>query len=302
MDILNRLTLKQLRAFVAVYRHGKLAAAADELGVTDSAVSVMIRQIESSLDIRLFDRTTRSLESTPAAREIIGLAQRILRDLETLGTSAREITSGARGRVHFAAAPTIAAALLPDVVRRFSREYQNIQIVLDDCAPNQLLTLLDTGQVEFAIGPTPTGTVAYDCIALLEDRFCVVCAADHPFANRDELTWKDIAKERVIAFRSGYGVWQVIDRTAVRAGVELNVAHEADFVGTMVWMAEVGLGVAILPLALTRQYVHEPIVVVPLKDPVLKRTISLITKRGRSLSPACELFANMLVEETRGRK
>lgn len=297
MNTLGRLTLKQLRSFAAVYRHGKLSAAAGELGVSDSAVSVAIRQIELALDIRLFDRTTRSLEPTRAASEIIGLAERILRDLEALGTSAKEITSGARGRIHLASPPTIAAALLPGVVRRFSREYENIQILLNDCAPNQLLTLIEAEQVEFGIGPTSPEGATFESIPVLVDEFCVVCAADHSFAERKNLSWVDIAGEPIIAFRSGYGVRQMIDRTATRAGVELNVAHEADFVSTMIWMAVAGLGVSVLPLALTRQYMREQIAVVTLGDPVLKRTISLITKRGRSLSPACELFANMLLEE-----
>ena len=84
-------TLGQLRAFSAAYRLRKLSAAADSLNITQSAVSVSIKQLEDGLGVRLFDRTTRSLHITPAAQDAIVLADRILRDVEALRNKQLEL-------------------------------------------------------------------------------------------------------------------------------------------------------------------------------------------------------------------
>jgi DNA-binding transcriptional LysR family regulator len=96
---INQLTLKQLRAFVAVYRMGRLQAAGDALNVTQSAISVLIRQIETALGTRLFDRTMRSLVPTEAAENAIGVAERILRDVDTLDATFQELRDLQRGHV-----------------------------------------------------------------------------------------------------------------------------------------------------------------------------------------------------------
>jgi DNA-binding transcriptional LysR family regulator len=294
MDIDGRLTLKQLRAFVSVYRHRKLVTAAEELRVTQSAISVLIRQIESTLGIRLFDRNTRSLEPTLAATEVFGIAERVLQEVGTLVFSAREMTAGVRGRVHLAATPSTAAALLATTVGRFSREYERIRLILDDCAPNQFLSLIQSEQVEFGVGTPPPTEAGFESTPLLEDRMYVVCADSHAIARQAAVSWKDLNGVPVIAFRPGYGVRRLIDDTAAKAGIELNIVHEAGFLDTAAWMAASGLGVCLLPGALARKHAHQPVAIVPLRNPVVRRTIALVTKKGRSLSPACRIFVDML--------
>src|SRR4051794_17220392 len=130
-------TIRQLRAFLAVYQLRKLSAAAERLFVTQSAVSVLIRQIEEGLGARLFDRTTRSLQPTQAAQEAVVVAERILRDIDALGSGLHDLTGLRRGRVCIAVTPTLAEILLPDVISRFVADHPQIRVVIDDCAPDQ---------------------------------------------------------------------------------------------------------------------------------------------------------------------
>ncbi|MBD1546009.1 LysR family transcriptional regulator [Roseibium aggregatum] len=298
MHIETRLTLKQLRAFVAVYRLGKLADAADELGVSLSAVSALIRQIEETLNTRLFDRSTRTLAPTRAADEAFGIAERILQDVVTLGSNFRDLSEGSRGRVHLAATPATAATLLPGTARRFARRYGNIQLVLDDCAPSQFLPHIVSERVEMGIGtPAPAGA-GCDNRLILSDALQVVCAEDHPFAVRDEVPWRDLADVQLITFRGGpYGVRDLVDRTLMHVGAQPDVAHEVGFLETAAWMAASGLGVAILPAALAATHRHQGLATRPLVAPEVSRSIALVTKKGRSLSPACKLFVDMVVED-----
>src|SRR6187551_2011359 len=112
-------SIRQLRAFVEVHRLRKLSAAAEKLFVTQSAVSMLIRQLEDGLGARLFDRTTRSLQPTAAATDMLPTAERILRDVDALSGGFRDLSTLERGRICVAITPTLASFLMPAAVRSF---------------------------------------------------------------------------------------------------------------------------------------------------------------------------------------
>ncbi len=292
--------MKQLRAFVAVYRSRKLATAAERLSVTTSAISVLIRQIEGSLNTRLFDRTTRSLEPTAAAHEAIGLAERILQGVEQLEAGCRDLGQRRRGQVHLAVTPAIGAALMPQTVRAFTRAHPDIRVVIDDCAPDQFLPRILTDQVEFGIGTPEELSGEIEVRTLVNDHLCVVCAVDHPLARRRQVRWVDLAAVPVIAVRPGYGVRRTLDRVAGAARVELRIVNEVNFMASLMWMVSSGLGVSIVPSALIVSSHFDNLVMRPLVAPKVSRAISIVTKRGRSLSPACQTFTDMLARDVRG--
>src|SRR3982750_2675584 len=101
-------SMRQLRAFVAVYRTGQVSAAADQLALTQPAVTVLLREFEGKLGIKLFDRTPRGLRRTEAATEAMVYAERILADVEGLGESMGELAAARRGRLRIGCTSTIA--------------------------------------------------------------------------------------------------------------------------------------------------------------------------------------------------
>ena len=301
MPSLSLLTMKQLRAFVAVYRLRKLAAAAEKLSVTTSAVSVLIRQIEVSLKTRLFDRTTRSLEPTSAAHEAIGPVERILQEVGLLEASFLDLSERRRGKVHLAVTPAIGSALMPQTVLSFTRAYPDIRVIIDDCAPDQFLSRILTEQVEFGVGTPQEASGEIEILTLVDDQLCLVCRTDHPLARHQEVRWADLVSVPVIAVRGGgYGVRRLIDQIAVKVGIDLNIASEINFLTSALWMTASGLGVSILPSALFVQSHFDDLVARPLIMPTVSRAISLVTKYGRSLSPACQSFTEMLIRDLHG--
>lgn len=303
MPSLSLLTMKQLRAFVAVYRLRKLTAAAEKLSVTTSAVSVLIRQIEASLDTRLFDRTTRSLEPTLAAHEAIGSVERILQEVELLEAGFRDLGERRRGRVHLAVTPAIGTALMPQTVSAFTRAYPDIRVIIDDCAPDQFLSRILTDRVEFGVGTPPDVSGEIETVTLVDDELSLVCPADHPLARRREIRWASLASVPLIVVRGGtYGVRRIIDQVAGKVGIDLAIVNEVNFLASALWMTSSGLGVSILPSALLVQSHFDNLVARPLVRPKVSRAISLVTKRGRSLSPACRSFAEMLMRDLRSTR
>jgi DNA-binding transcriptional LysR family regulator len=290
-------TLRQLRAFRAVHQLRKLSAAAEQLAITQSAVSVLIRQLEEGLGARLFDRTTRSLRPTPAAEQAVVVAERILRDVESLGAGLRDLSGLRRGRVSLAVTPTLGEILLPPVVRRFRELHPGIQVVIDDCSPDQFVSRVVGEHVDLGLGTPERAAADVDTHKLLGDHLALVCRQDHPLAARRTLRWADLQGHPVITVRPGYGIRPLVDGAAARAGVQLDVSNEVSFLSTAVWMAHSGLGAAIMPSGYARDAQRLELVERKLQQPVVSRDISLVTKRGRSLSPAAQALVEVLVAE-----
>lgn len=288
-------TPRQLRAFRAVYQLRKLSAAAEQLSVTQSAVSVLIRQLEEGLGTRLFDRTTRSLRPTPAAAEAIVVAERILRDLDSLGAGLRDLTALRRGRVSLAVTPTLGEILLPRVVRRFARLHPEIRVVVDDCSPDQFVSRVVGEHVDLGLGTPERAAADVDTRRLLVDTLALVCRKDHPLAARRQLRWADLEGHAVITVRPGYGIRPLVDGAAAQAGVLLDVVNEVSFLSTALWMVECGLGAAVMPSAYARG--GRGLLVRKLHAPVVTRDISLVTKRDRSLSPAAQALVEVVAAE-----
>ncbi len=284
-------TVRQLQAFMAVYRMRKLSAAAAQLFVTPSAVSVLIRQLEEGLGVRLFERTTRALQPTQAAQEAAVLAERILRDMGALGNGFRDLRELRRGQVSVVITPTLAGMLMPRIVQVFRAKHPDITLRVDDCAPDQFLSRIVGEHVDFGIGTPEHAGNAVHQQTLLRDHLALVCLPEHPLAGVRRLRWADLEGHAVITGRAGYGVRQLVDLAAAGAGVSLHVVNEVSFQSTSLWMTACGLAPCIMPTAYALQSAYRGrLVVKALNEPRVSRDIYIVTKRDRHLSPACEAF------------
>ena len=289
-------SIKQLRAFVSVYQLKKLSAAGEQLALTQSAISVLIRQLEEGLGTRLFDRTTRSLSPTQSAHELVSTAERIIRDIDSLGAGLKDTTRLRKGRVCIAVTPTLGEILLPEAVHRFSVQYPEIQLMIEDCAPDQFMSRVMNDRVDFGIGTPEQMAADVDLETLVKDQLCLVCLPGHPLARRKSIPWKQLDGVPVITIRPGYGIRPLIELAALKAGIRLNIVNEVTFLSTALWMVQAGLAAAIMPSAYVKSAASGQLRVIPLSAARVTRNIYLIRKRGQSLSSAAQLFAAHLKE------
>ncbi|MCB1397350.1 MAG: LysR family transcriptional regulator [Rhodobacter sp.] len=292
---LEQLTLKQLRALAAVYRAGQLSAAARDLNVTQSAVSVLIKQIETVLGVQLFDRTTRRLVPTMACDNAIGPVERILDDLRMLDLSVRDLRDLNRGTVRLSATPATGMALLPEAVRRFRTAWPKIDLIVDDCAPNQFLKDILAEKVDFGIGVAPPDDGAFVSTPLTDEVLCAILPQMHPLAKADSVPWSSLADEPLVLSRRDYGVRDIVETTLLSVtGRPPRVAAEVAFLSSATWMAAAGIGLCVLPERIARLFFSDALVVVPLRNPTIHRAISLVVKKDRSLAPAARRFVEIL--------
>ena len=285
-------SLRQLQAFVHIYQLGSLTRAADKLCITQSAVSVLLRQLEDGLGVRLFDRSSRALRPTAAAEDVLATAERILHDVAHFTQSVRGLAERNRGSLSFAATSAAAAGLMLPVIEIFRRQFPNIALQMHDVGTDDLLSLVENGRVEFSIGTPDVLSDTITRVTLLRDQLSVVCRADMPIAKRQHPTWAEVVGLECITVRRG-GIRSLIDQTLGKLNLDFEPAFEVTYLTTALALAERGLGVAILPAYLVGTL--QPILVARrIGRPVVSRDLSYMHLKDRTLSPAAQALIEVL--------
>jgi len=289
-------TLKQLQAFVAVADLGRFNLAASHLSLTQSSVSILIKELESELKQRLFDRNTRMVSPTAAALEFLPQARKLIEDLDIAVGQMRDRGALRRGSVSVAAGIVLAATVLPPAVARYVRRYPDIDVQIRDMPGEEVLPALKRHEVDLGVS-TPVGADAeIDSVPLGRDRFAVVCRGDHPFAALSVVRWSDLAGQALISLAKENPLRGMVDRVLAVVGAELNTRYEVRYSTTAISMVAEGLGVAILPENSRQLTTAVNVKMILLADPVISREIALLHLRQRALSPAAMRLKETLVE------
>jgi DNA-binding transcriptional LysR family regulator len=293
-------TLRQIRAFAAVARLGRFGLAAQHLHVTQSALSMLIRQLERELGLRLFDRHTRMVRLTEAAVDFLPVAEKALADLESAVSQSRELATLRRGRVSIATSTVLAGTLLPWAMREFTVRHPGIRCVVKDCAEEEIRHRVRVGDVDFGIGTAldPDPEVAE--LPLIEDRLVALVGARHPLSDRREIAWRELSEHPLIVLATGSPLRTMVDRALGQAGVRVEPAYEASFSSTVISMVAAGLGVAALPVNARQVSPKVSVHARPLVRPIVPRRVCLFLRREIAAAPAAAAFQEFLQGYVRG--
>lgn len=290
-------TLRQLRAFVEVVRCAGFTTAARKLHLTQSAASLLVRELESQLGLQLVDRTTRQIALTDAGREFFDSAERILADVENAVANTQDLVHKRRGRVTVATTPFLAANFLPDVIARFQETHPAVTVRVADLPTEQLIRLVHNGDADIGFGVFTEMDVELERSTMLRHSLGVMVPAAWPLAQRRRrLTWADLEGQPLIGLAPAGGFRTLVDPLLHREGVPVSLRFEVNHLSTAVGLVEGGLGVTVVPayvgalMRSTRARFRE------LHEPVVHRDIELVWRAARSLSPGAEAFRACLVD------
>lgn len=281
-------SLKQLRGFAAVAREGSFTRAAGQLFLSQSALSALIRSLETELGLKLFDRTTRRLELTEAARELLPAVERLLADLDRVAGDLRDVAERRRGRVRLGTTPLLAASLMPGLLRSFSQRYPEIELSLLDASADVLLAKLRAGELDLALATFDQDEAEIVSEALLRDPMVAMCPREHTLAAAGSLAWRELLEQPLLFLREGSGLRALVERCFAPLGGAPKPAQEVTHIATAMAMAAAGMGIAILPAYALRVSPLANLVGVPLTEPAIAREVSLAHLQQRSLSPAAQ--------------
>ena len=287
------LSARQLRAFVALADERHFTRAAQRCHLTQPAFSALIRSLEETAGLRLFDRNTRHVELTAEGKVLDASARRLLADMDLVMDDLRDHAARRRGHVALAALPSLAAGWLPGLLARFSQAHPGIVLDLRDALLDPCLDMVQSGQVDFAVASRRPDMTDLDSEFLHADRYFLVCRADHPLAAQSQVRLRDIVRYPVIQLARGSSVRKHLDE-ALGSDAPLPV-FEVEHLATVTGLVRAGLGVSVVPAMTLFHFRSDDLRVVPLAGRALTRPLYLVQRKGRSLSMAAQALYELLI-------
>lgn len=293
------ISIRQLSAFISVADNGSFTRASEQMHLTQSAVSGLIKELESSLGIVLFDRTTRQLSLSVVGHHLLPQARRILNEMQLFENEASSLTSLAQGQVRLAVSQ-FAASSMPAVIAQFAKAYPDISVSLLDCSAENVLEHIQNIEIDLGVGTERGFTEPDDDISadlLYQLPFCVVMPDNHALAQKSEVIWQDLVDTPLITLQGPF-IEQVTAELDEEIASHIQQArYKVNFMSTALEMTRQGFGITLcLP------YMPEVIDWVsanglqmrPLAQPVKMRRFFIYQRSSRALSPASIAFKQFL--------
>ncbi|UGU34410.1 LysR family transcriptional regulator [Mycolicibacterium smegmatis] len=286
METPEDLELRSLRLVLAVARERSFTRAAQHAHLSQSALSRVVGDVERRLGTRLFERTTRSVETTAAGREFVRIATGLLRQHEQAMREFTLFRDGEGGIVRIAVLPSFAATMLPPLVAQLRTTAPQITLDIHDTLAHNATGDLLAGRADIAITSDDDLPEGVQFTAVLTDRFYAVHREDHHFAAADAVRWSELAEQPLAAFGPASSLRALTDATFTRLGLQPRTAIEAENIAVVAGLVAAGLGVAAVPATVIPLMSFAGLTATRLVEPQLDRTLGLVSVPGRSVSAA----------------
>lgn len=289
-------TVRQLEAFVHVARLGSFTKAAQAMHVTQSALSMLVRELENALSTRLVNRTTRNVEVTAVGGEFLMRAERVLDDLGHAIKNVDQMVAHEKGRVVVAAPLVLSSTFLPPIIAGFKARFPGIDFVLRDSLPDQVLPNVKSGVADLGVGTFDLDDPDLDSALLFQESLVAVFPRDHALAAVKTLTWQHLQGEAILTQPRASVFRELAERGFAQAGLPFKPAFEASYVGSIIGLVGEGLGIAIVPAYASALADSRVADWKTIEKPVVRREVSMVHRARISLSPASQAFAEYLVQ------
>jgi DNA-binding transcriptional LysR family regulator len=284
------ITLRQMRAFVAVAQDGSITQAAKRVHLTTSALSMLVSSLEGELGVRLFERTTRRLVLTDAGAELLPTIQTVFENLDSALEGLRQSSHRRSGRLSLATSPLLGATLVPSLLASFLKEHSAVRVELLDLPVNAIAEAVRNGHVDFGICTQDAEHPDLISTLLYQDSLMLACLPTHILATQREVRWTELLGEKLALLTRGAGLRSLVEHGFAAHGESIEPAFEVSHVTTAVGLVEAGLAVSILPSYALTSARSVGVVQVPLIEPVVDRNIVALMARQRKLTKASEAF------------
>ncbi len=278
------MNLKLLGTFLSVAENASFRKAAEQNHLSLPAVSMQIKQLEEQLGVSLFQRTTRRVELTAEGEQLMISGRKAMAEIDAGLAQIQQAADVQQGRLSFACVPTVSASRLPLILTTFAKKYPGITVHVRELANKELLEAVRRREVDFAIGTMPERKGELEFKPVFVDEYCALLPKGYHDGGRSGISLRELANMPLLKLSSSTAFREHLDEALHANGLPVETNYEFMHVHTLIAMAEAGLGVALLPrISIPAKTALK---VVRVSSPVLTRTISIITIRGHSLSPA----------------
>ncbi|MDP2225459.1 LysR family transcriptional regulator [Nitrosomonas sp.] len=239
------LTLRQLKVFESVARHLSYSRAADELHLTQPAVSMQIKQLEGNISLPLFEQLGKRIYLTDAGRELYQYSRSISQQLADMEVALDELKGMERGKLNISVVTT-ANYFAPHLLAKFCQRYKGVTVSLNVSNRETVLKQLSDNLIDLAIMGQPPEDLDIDSESFIENPLVVIAPPDHPLCREQNIPVNRLAKEVFLVRESGSGTRGAMERFFAAHEVKINKGMEADTTEAIKQAVQAGMGLGIM--------------------------------------------------------
>ncbi len=274
---LRMISLRQIRCLVTVAHTGNFSRAAEELSVSQPALSATIRQLEQRLDITLFHRTTHKVSLTEHGRLLMPHAERLLKTAHNAFVDMHAVIVRERTTVRLGVMPS-AVAMVAQAVATVCASRPDVIVHIADGRSDELLDGLRTGVYDIIVGVASGNLDGLETQLVVEDELLLVVAKGHPLANASRQPWSALGGSEIIHFAGG-SIGELATAALHDSGLVPSSRYRVDQVESLYGLVRSGLAVGIMPRLYTQGSRSREIQLIPLTRPAIKRRVMLMHRR-----------------------
>jgi LysR family carnitine catabolism transcriptional activator len=291
----SNLNLSQIATFVAVAEAGSFRSAADQLCISPPAVSARIQQLEQTLGVRLFNRTTRSVSLTAEGGRLLGTSTQALSELTRMTSQLKSEAALAIGRVNLATVVSISSTILPGLLHEFAKQHPGLIVDFIDVGSETAKKSVLDGHSDLALTSMTLASRGLVFEPLYREECLPVVHRDHPLATRRSVDLRQVARHTLIGPPKGSDFFHILSSAFAAESIRFEPQRVVIASATIAALVDAGHGIAFLtrPYLLRLNMTNSKML--RLKPHPIWRDNGIVTAENRSLSPAAQAFRAFLV-------
>ncbi len=287
--------LEHLRFFHAVAERGSFTRAAEELLLTQPAVSSQIARLEEELGQKLFERHGKHVRLSRPGEILYAQSRKIFQQLREASTILEDLKNLEAGRLELGTVDAMSIHVLPHIFREFNQRYPRVEISIEVDNSANISALVQKGVLDLGFVTLPVENRNLISLPVFTDIMRVIAPPDHPLASRSRISLQELTRTTLIIYKRGSVTRNLIEQVFAAHGLELNPDMEIDRPEAMKKLVEVGLGVSIIPeMSIRRELEEGTLVTLDTGDVRFERQLGLICRRGQFFSPSAAAFLEIV--------
>ena len=288
------LSLRQLRAFVAIARMQSFTRAAEQMHISQAGLSSMLRDVETQVGCRLFDRTTRHVSLTGQGRALLPVATRVLAELDGAQASIDRMSDVESRTLVVGATPLVASCVMPDVCVAFAREWPQVAVSVRDLGRGAIEDGVRAGELDAGFGVFLDVASGVRRVRLIKTPLVLVADETKKVPESSRLRWADLKTMALVGLPAQNPIQQCVDAQLAIVGRPADARPAFNYLHTMLSMVEAGHGSAILPSFVSAATKRYGVRLVPLTRPRVDVEFFEITRTARPRSAVVAAFSACL--------
>jgi DNA-binding transcriptional LysR family regulator len=283
------------KLFRDIVQSRSLSRAAAMNGMSQSAASQHVQELEKRLDLTLLDRSVRPLEATPAGKLYFDFCRDVLKREEQVRSDCASLKGSVEGRVRVASIYSVGLSEMTRLREEFAERFPQADLHVEYLRPDKIYEAVLADTADLGLVSYPEGGRDLTVIPWREERMSVVMCPSHRLAHKREISPADLEAEAFIAFDEDLSIRRQVDRFLKENGIEVRVVMQFDNIQTIKEAIVIGSGISILPdCTLLAEIGLQRLVTIPLTQPGLVRPVGIVHRRRKKLNPASQSFLELL--------